>query len=73
MEYPKIRYNIVNDDSIDIMEHLDKGLIDFAILLDPVNVSKYNYIKLTVKDVWGVLIRKDCELATKDNTSPKDL
>lgn len=72
-EYPQIHYNIISGDAIDIMERLDRGLIDFALLLDPVDISKYNYIKFPVSDVWGALMRKDCELADKDCISPEDL
>ena len=58
---------------MDITERLDKGLIDFALLLEPVDISKYSYLKFPVKDVWGVLMRRDCPLAQKKSISPKDL
>lgn len=72
-QYPNIHYNITSGDSVDIIEKLDNGLIDFAILLSPVDISKYNYIKLPMKDVWGVLMRRDCSLANKDVITPEDL
>lgn len=72
-EYPLIHYNIISGDAIDIMERLDRGLIDFALLLDPVDVTKYHYIKFPIKDVWGVLMRRDCKLADKSSISPEDL
>ena len=55
-EYPQINYHIASGDAVDILERLDRGLIDFALLLDPVDISKYSYLKFPVKDVWGVLI-----------------
>lgn len=72
-EYPQITYRIISGDAVDITERLDKGLIDFALLLEPVDISKYSYLKFPVKDVWGVLIRRDCPLAQKKSISPKDL
>ena len=72
-QYPQITYRIISGDSVDITERLDKGLIDFALLLEPVNISKYSYLKFPVKDVWGVLMRRDCPLAEKESISPKDL
>ena len=48
------------------MERLDEGLIDFGLLVGPVDVNKYDYIRLPLKDTWGVLMRKDSSLAEKD-------
>lgn len=71
--YPDIHYHISSGDAADIMEELDKGLIDFGILLGPVDISKYNHITLPMKDVWGVLMRKDSPLADKEYIKPSDL
>lgn len=72
-QYPQITYRIISGDAVDITERLDKGLIDFALLLEPVDISKYSYLKFPVKDVWGVLMRRDCPLAQKKSITPKDL
>ena len=72
-QYPQITYRIVSGDAVDITERLDKGLIDFALLLEPVDISKYSYLKFPVKDIWGVLMRRDCPLARKKCISSKDL
>lgn len=71
--YPEIHYHIVSGDSVDIMEHLDKGLFDFAILLDPVDLSKYESIKLPYKDITGILMRKNSPLAEKDTITANEL
>ncbi len=72
-QYPEIYLHMISGDAIDIMERLDKGLLDFALLLEPVDISKYHYIKFPVKDTWGVLMRKDCPLAQKSRITFKDL
>lgn len=72
-QYPHIHYHFISGDSVDIIEKLDDGLIDFAILLGPVDISKYNHINLPMKDNWGVLMRKDCLLADKKYIKPEDL
>ena len=55
------------------MEKLDKGLIDFGVLIEPNDIKKYRYIKLPVYDTWGLLMRKDSDLVKKDYIEPKDL
>jgi DNA-binding transcriptional LysR family regulator len=72
-EYPGIHYHIASGDAIDVIEQIDKGLLDFGILLEPIDLSKYNYLKLPVHDLWGVLMRKDSPLANKESITSKDL
>lgn len=55
------------------MEKLDKGLIDFGLLVGEADISKYDYLKLPQKDIWGVVMRKDCPLAEKKTVCAEDL
>ena len=41
-------------------ERLDKGLLDFGILIEPADMKKYDYIRLPATDTWGILMPKDC-------------
>lgn len=71
--YPAIHYHISSGDTTDVLERLDKGLIDFGLLFGPVDTSKYEYLEFPVKDVYGILMRKDSPLAKKNSISPKDM
>lgn len=71
--YPDIHYHISSGDTVDVIESLDKGLIDFGLLFTPVDHSKYDYLPLPMRDVWGILMRRDSELAAKEAITPKDL
>ncbi|MEV5027420.1 LysR family transcriptional regulator [Paenibacillus sp. LPE1-1-1.1] len=73
VQYPKIRYHLYSGNEDDVTERLDRGLLDFAILIQPADVSKYNYINIPAKDVWGVVLRKDSPLAYKDTIQAADL
>ncbi len=72
-EYPGIHYHIASGDTTDVTEQLDKGLIDFGLLFNPIDKSKYDFITLPVRDTWGVLMSTDSELAAKDSIVPNDL
>lgn len=72
-QYPDIHYNIVSGDSVDIVEKLDRGLIDFAVLVGTIDISKYHYMELPIKDTWGALMRKDSPLAEKEFVMAQDL
>ena len=72
-DHPFIRYHIYSGDAEHIIDRLDKGLIDFGLLVEPVDIAKYDYIRLPVKDTWGVLMRKDSPLAEKESICAEDL
>lgn len=72
-ENPDIIFHFFSGDTSDVTEKLDKGLIDFGILVEPADLSKYDYLRLPLKDAWGVLMRKDSPLAEKEFITPEDL
>lgn len=72
-ECPFIRYHFHSGNAEDVTERLDKGLLDFGILLQPVDISKYESVSLPIKDVWGVVVRKDDPLAEKKIIRKQDL
>lgn len=71
--YPGIHYHISSGNAEFVMEQLDKGLIDFGIIFGNTAAEKYNSLKMPAKDTWGVLMRRDSELAKKDSITPEDL
>lgn len=72
-DYPGIHFHISSADAIDVTERLDKGLLDFGILIGTVDETKYECIKLPAIDTWGVLMRRDSPLANKETITPADL
>ena len=71
--YPKIRCNIYSGNVQDVCEKLDKGLLDFAIVMNYVDLMKYNYLPMSTKDKWGVVMRQYDPLAEKESFSVSDL
>lgn len=72
-DYHHIRYNIYSGNFQDITEKLDKGLLDFGLLIDPADLSKYDYLKIPLKDTWGLAMRKDSPLSNKKNITKRNL
>ena len=70
---PDVRYHLFSGNADDVMERLDKGLLDFGILIGTANVEKYDYLTLPVTDTWGLLMRKDHPLAARETIRPGDL
>jgi DNA-binding transcriptional LysR family regulator len=73
-EYSGIRFHFFSGNADDVMERLDKGLIDFGVLISPSsNISKYDSIRLPGADIWGLLMQKDHPLAGKNVIRAADL
>lgn len=72
-QYPGIHYHISSGNAVFVREQLDKGLIDFGIIFGTPDTTKYESLKLPVKDTWGVLMPKDSPLAAKTSITPEDL
>ena len=71
--YPGVRFELHTGTAAVIKEQLDKGLLDIGILMEPVEVEKYDFIRLPKKDVWGILMPEDDPLANKTSFTPADL
>lgn len=72
-KYPGFRYHIKSGDTQQVTEKLDRGLFDFAVIVEPPDLSKYNYLTLPEPDTWGVLMRGDSPLADKETIHIDDL
>ncbi len=72
-EYPNIHYHFFSGHAEEITDKLDNGLFDFGIFIEPADMRNYDFIKLPVTDVWGLLMRKDDPLAEKETIKPSDL
>lgn len=72
-KYPKVQFNLYNGYSDDIKERIDRGLLDMGLLVEPVEISRYEYIRLNQKETYGVLMRADSPLAQKESVTIEDL
>ena len=72
-EYPEIRFTITSGDTADLMEQLDNGLIDVALIFTDYDHNQYQGIQLPKEERLGLLMRKDDPLAGKGTLSVSDL
>ncbi|MBR2801312.1 MAG: LysR family transcriptional regulator [Erysipelotrichaceae bacterium] len=71
--YPALRYHITSGDSEQVLEKLDKGLLDFAVLAEVPDLQRVEAIPFPEDDVWGVVMKQGDPLAEKKELSVKDL
>ena len=73
IEYPMVRYEIYTANGDDIRDKIDSGYLDVGILVEPVETAKYETFALPINDVWGVLMRKDDPLASREHICIEDI
>ncbi len=71
--YPDFLFHIFSGDTEPVAERLDRGLVDIAVIVEPPNLSKYNYLTIPQSDKWGVVMRGDSPLAEKSEITFEDL
>lgn len=72
-QYPDFIFHIFSGDTEPVAERLDRGLLDLAVIVEPPNLSKYNYLTIPESDKWGVVMRKDSPLAEKSELTFEDI
>lgn len=72
-DYPGIRLHLYSGNAQAIYDQLDRGMLDFGLVMEPVNLSQYDYVRLPFTEKWGVLMRTDDPLARKESIQPEDL
>lgn len=71
--WPQVCFHLYSGNADDLSDGLDSGLLDFAMLIEPADVSTYDYLRLPVSDLWGLLMRRDDPLAQRDSIGAADL
>ena len=71
--YPGLRYHITSGDTEQVMEKLDKGLLDFVVLAETPDVGKYESVVFPEADVWGLVLPEDDPLTAKKAIRVDDL
>ena len=72
-KYPLIQFHLYNEMADNIKERMDKGLVDVGLLLEPVDTTKYDFVRLSQKETWGVLMRKDHPLSQRESVTPQEM
>ena len=72
-KYPGLRYHITSGGTEQVLERLDKGILDFAVLVETPDYRKYNVLEFPATDKWVAIMHKDHPLAAKKAITVDDL
>lgn len=72
-KYPLVTFDIFTGNADLVKDQMEKGLVDIGVLLEPVDIEKFEFIRLKGKERWVVLMRPDDPLAKKETITASDL
>jgi len=72
-DHPQVRFHLHSGNAEDVTERLDRGTLDFGILIQPTDISRYESLPLPLRDRWGLILRSDHPLARQKAICPQDL
>ncbi len=68
-----VQFHIISGDRTTVLDDLDHGIIDFALVFGKIDTSRYDRLVLPQTDCFGVMMKKDDPLAEKEIITPDDL
>ena len=71
--FPNLRYHITSGDTEQVIEKLDKGLLDFIVLAESPDADKYESLIFPESEIWGLVMPEDDPLAKKKVIRVDDL
>ena len=72
-KHPLVRFEIYSGNASNIKDNIERGLLDIGLMTEPVDIRKYEFVSMPVKEQWSALIREDSPLAAKSCVTPQDL
>ena len=72
-KYPNVKYEIYSGNANNIRDYIERGFLDMGLKSEPVDMRKYNFVNMPVKEQWGVFAPSDSSLAEKESIRPEDL
>ena len=65
-EYPDVRFHLYSGNADNVMDRIDKGLLEFGVVIEPADIRKYEAMRLPYTDHYGLIMKKDDPLASMD-------
>ena len=72
-QYKDVHFQFYSSDATDVQERLEHGSIDFAILLQPIDITEYNVLNLPETSYWGLFMKSNDPLAKKETIKKEDI
>ena len=71
--HPRVTCQLFTGNADAVEERLERGLVDFALMIEPVSVEKYDHLALPARDTVGVIVGTHGPWGMLDAVTPQTL
>ncbi len=72
-QYPRVQFDIYTANADQIKRRMDEGLTDLGLMMEPVDIERYEYIRMPVRERWVAIMPTGVPLARRPYVTAKDL
>lgn len=72
-KYPHVQYEIYSGNANNIRDYIERGLLDLGLMSEPVDMRKYDFVRMPMKEQWGAFVPRASKLSEKEWIRPEDL
>lgn len=72
-KYPDVQFELNNEMADSIKEQIDRGLLDLGLVIEPVDITKYEFMPLSEKEIWGILVNEKHPFAKRESVEWQEL
>ncbi len=72
-EHPGVQIELYTGNADAVEERLERGLLDFGLLIEPVNLEKYEWLRMPGADRVGVAVSSASAWGELDRATPDDV
>ncbi|RSX54045.1 LysR family transcriptional regulator [Bifidobacterium goeldii] len=71
--HPHVHFQVISTTADVIQNRIEQGLMDFGLLSEPADTSRYECIATGIAEQWAALVPEHHPLANRTSLSPQDL
>lgn len=72
-KHPNVSFEFFTGTADKVKEQMEKGILDAGLLLEPVEIEKYDFFRLPERLRYVAVMQRSCPLAAQDSVTPDDL
>ena len=72
-KYPHVSFHFLSVNADAALELMGRGELDLALVMEPIFLEKYNFLRFPVKEEWVCCMRRDDPLASKTALTSQEL
>ncbi|MFC6323576.1 LysR family transcriptional regulator [Companilactobacillus baiquanensis] len=71
--HPDVSFNIFSGNSENIKSLMNQGLLELGLLMEPVQIDRFDFVRMDIDEKWGILVKDSSPLANLEFATAADI